>query len=452
MTTQDYLNLILKEFKSGHATEHSYRPALKQYLEALLPNVQATNEPKRQKCGAPDYILTKKKIPIAFIEAKDIGISLAKEQKSNQMKRYLASLENLCQTDIFPIDELIFKGISNEVINSWEWKFNDGSPNEYAQIVNHAFCNEGEYIVELTVEKSDGSIVTISETVTVASPGVLPLQVHIKDAVTCSGSSVTFETKPYTCGGNVINVPIIGGSGDYKISWYPKRGLKNSNTALPTILRASKSTFYMIQVLDRKTGQLIKKRINVNVQRQPVIKMIRRVNTKSGEIIQLGKYARCLPENSNYTFNWTDKKGWTSTEENPEIEAFTSKRYYLTINNENDCISREQSLYVRVSRHKEAFVDTVQTQAQELPAENPYECNVYPNPAKEFVNIELFFEETTNVKILITNLVGRSFFELEEGGNDTYMFTINVKDIQQGIYAIRIEAGDIVIHERFIRE
>jgi len=42
-------------------------------LESLVPEIRATNEPKRQSCGAPDYILTKKDIPVGFIEAKDIG-------------------------------------------------------------------------------------------------------------------------------------------------------------------------------------------------------------------------------------------------------------------------------------------------------------------------------------------------------------------------------------------
>ncbi|MBC7557576.1 MAG: hypothetical protein H7195_11515 [Chryseobacterium sp.] len=37
-----------------------------------MPHIKATNEPKRIKCGAPDYILTKKEIEVGYIEAKDI--------------------------------------------------------------------------------------------------------------------------------------------------------------------------------------------------------------------------------------------------------------------------------------------------------------------------------------------------------------------------------------------
>ena len=42
-------------------------------IESLVPEISATNEPKRISCGAPDYILTKNEIEIGYIEAKDIG-------------------------------------------------------------------------------------------------------------------------------------------------------------------------------------------------------------------------------------------------------------------------------------------------------------------------------------------------------------------------------------------
>jgi predicted helicase len=65
--------------------------------------VRATNEPKRQECGAPDYILTKKDIPVGFIEAKDIGDKDLEGKKKTgnkeQFDRYKASLDNLMFTD-----------------------------------------------------------------------------------------------------------------------------------------------------------------------------------------------------------------------------------------------------------------------------------------------------------------------------------------------------------------
>ena len=60
---KDYLTQVEQACKAGNATEHTHRPALKDLLEAFQPGIVATNEPKRIKCGAPDYIITRKDIP-----------------------------------------------------------------------------------------------------------------------------------------------------------------------------------------------------------------------------------------------------------------------------------------------------------------------------------------------------------------------------------------------------
>ena len=66
-----YIDRINHLYQLGNATEHTFRGDLAQLIHSLVPDITATNEPKRQSCGAPDYILTKKTIPIGFIEAKD---------------------------------------------------------------------------------------------------------------------------------------------------------------------------------------------------------------------------------------------------------------------------------------------------------------------------------------------------------------------------------------------
>jgi len=59
MTIESYVDNLNQRYKLGNATEHTYRGDLGNLLETLLPNIRATNEPKRQSCSAPDYILTK---------------------------------------------------------------------------------------------------------------------------------------------------------------------------------------------------------------------------------------------------------------------------------------------------------------------------------------------------------------------------------------------------------
>lgn len=105
MTLDQYIENVASKYKLGNATEHTFRGTLEQLIETIVPDIRATNEPKRQSCGAPDYILTKvkKDIPIGFIEAKDIGdkdlAGAKKTGNKEQFDRYKASLGNLIFTD-----------------------------------------------------------------------------------------------------------------------------------------------------------------------------------------------------------------------------------------------------------------------------------------------------------------------------------------------------------------
>jgi len=83
---------IAKQYKTGHAREHAYRPAL-QILFSEITGLSVVNDPKRSENGAPDFVFLKntssaEKIVIAYAEAKDINIKLSEIEKGEQLKRY----------------------------------------------------------------------------------------------------------------------------------------------------------------------------------------------------------------------------------------------------------------------------------------------------------------------------------------------------------------------------
>jgi len=82
-----FIQKIIETYNSGHATEHSYRPALQELFEKIT-ELKVHNEPKRSEFGAPDFVFTKGKTVIAYAEAKDIRESLDEIEKSEQMIRY----------------------------------------------------------------------------------------------------------------------------------------------------------------------------------------------------------------------------------------------------------------------------------------------------------------------------------------------------------------------------
>ncbi len=103
MSVPTYLSKIEKALAAGNATEHTHRPALKEFLESLKPKITATNEPRREECGAPDYVVSLENrhglLTIGYVEAKDVGTSLDHVERTEQLQRYRRYLPNLILTD-----------------------------------------------------------------------------------------------------------------------------------------------------------------------------------------------------------------------------------------------------------------------------------------------------------------------------------------------------------------
>src|ERR1700722_10107341 len=100
----EYLSAIAKNLAHGDATEHTHRPALKTLLESVSKGITATNEPTRILCGAPDFNITKGKVPLGHVETKDVGENLAamakgKPPNGEQFARYRDGLPNWILTD-----------------------------------------------------------------------------------------------------------------------------------------------------------------------------------------------------------------------------------------------------------------------------------------------------------------------------------------------------------------
>ena len=91
----EYIQSLDKELAAGNTTEHTHRPALKALFQTLNPSVTATNEPQHiTAVGAPDFRIIQKKMPIGYVECKDIGKNLDEVLETEQLKRYLKSFQN----------------------------------------------------------------------------------------------------------------------------------------------------------------------------------------------------------------------------------------------------------------------------------------------------------------------------------------------------------------------
>ncbi len=104
MNIKEYISTVNQKYRAGNATEHTYRGALEQLMQTLLTKLRIVNEPKREKCGAPDYIASRKDgMPVFYIEAKNIGDNDLDGRNAHghkeQFTRYKQALDYIIFTD-----------------------------------------------------------------------------------------------------------------------------------------------------------------------------------------------------------------------------------------------------------------------------------------------------------------------------------------------------------------
>ena len=101
MQIAQYLEEVRAQYESGHATEHSYRPALYALFQSIDPKLTVVNEPKKSEAGMPDFLFERDGVPVGWAEAKDIDKDVIKLKgySVEQRKRYEKAYPNLIYTN-----------------------------------------------------------------------------------------------------------------------------------------------------------------------------------------------------------------------------------------------------------------------------------------------------------------------------------------------------------------
>jgi len=97
----NYIQSISSKFSHLETSEMGYRADFEILLTAIFESIKVRrvdHDAKARQGNKPDFIVINKDVPILYIEAKDIGVSLDKVEKSEQMARYFG-YTNLVLTD-----------------------------------------------------------------------------------------------------------------------------------------------------------------------------------------------------------------------------------------------------------------------------------------------------------------------------------------------------------------
>jgi predicted helicase len=98
---KNYINAIASKYSHEETSEYGYRTDFELLLKGIFESINVTrfdHDAKAKQGNKPDFVVMKDDVPILYIETKDIGVSLDKIEKSEQMSRYFG-YANLVLTD-----------------------------------------------------------------------------------------------------------------------------------------------------------------------------------------------------------------------------------------------------------------------------------------------------------------------------------------------------------------
>lgn len=98
---EKYIQLVARKFSHEITSEYGYRTDFENLLKEVFASIKVSrfdHDAKAKDGNKPDFVVVKDNVPLLYIETKDIGVSLDKVEKSEQMSRYFG-YANLILTD-----------------------------------------------------------------------------------------------------------------------------------------------------------------------------------------------------------------------------------------------------------------------------------------------------------------------------------------------------------------
>ena len=77
--------------------------------------------------------------------------------------------------------------------------------------------------------------------------------------------------------------------------------------------------------------------------------------------------------------------------------------------------------------------------------------NIYPNPANNFLNIDVRFDEPTDVQYIITDVSGRVVYYHSSKNISSEIHTVDIEKLPGGVYFVSADSNNGVSTKRFIK-
>lgn len=142
------------------------------------------------------------------------------------------------------------------------------------------------------------------------------------------------------------------------------------------------------------------------------------------------------------SYSWSFGDGFTSTQPNPTYSYTEAGIYNVTLygTNADGCSNMAvQTVEVRT---------VVSTQEQNLLAS---QIEVFPNPAKEQVNLSIQFPANKVVQYEILDVLGKSYGRTNLGDINTLQTSIDISNLPAGTYLMRLNVDGVQVGKRLVK-
>ncbi len=135
----------------------------------------------------------------------------------------------------------------------------------------------------------------------------------------------------------------------------------------------------------------------------------------------------------NYVYQWGLNAGGQTT---PTLTGLTSGVYRVAVTDANGCVKIDSAVIVAVDVNDILGVEAF---------------TIFPNPAQDYLNINIAFANTAAIKMDLLDINGR-IIQSKNETTDHWQTSLNIENLTKGIYIIRISIDGMILTKRVLIE
>ncbi|MEZ5027034.1 MAG: T9SS type A sorting domain-containing protein [Chitinophagales bacterium] len=280
----------------------------------------------------------------------------------------------------------------------WKWDFtNDGTVESESQNASYTFTQAGVYSIKLVAYNATTKDSTIKQAFITVTPAINANIQLIKNVSCNNGNDGSLKVIP------------SGGDGNYTFQW-------NNNQQEQQLVNAAAGT-YSVTIKDGNQCSISKTATITQPQALSLNVVTELINNRS-----YNATINVSGGTAPYTFLLNNSTELTV----PKITDLNAGNYNLKVTDKNQCSESKTFSLDAVSP-----VNETEMQFDAL--------NVYPNPARDNVNINFSLKDYKDVKVELYNLAGQTVYYNEFNNIKDQQTSIDLSQLMSGTYLLKFQ-------------